>query len=340
MSTELRLLGATGTSIVIALLVTPIAIRLAVRLGFFDVPTGYKGHRVPTPYLGGAAALAAILVAALTVGGAYRSATLAGGAVLLWIVGTIDDRRSLSPVSRVFFEAVAATAVWWSGLGWSLFPSEPANLALTIVWIVGVINAFNLMDNIDGAAASVAVVSGSAVGALALLGNDVVIGALALSVAGACAGFLRYNLASPARIFLGDGGSMPIGFILGASAMIVAELHGSGWTTLNAAVLLVGLPVFDTCLVVVSRRRRHVAVFRGARDHLTHRLLPLLGSVRRVVLFLAAGQTVLCVTALAAVLVDATLVIAPFVLALLATAAALRLRLLTPAPAADASPTS
>jgi UDP-GlcNAc:undecaprenyl-phosphate GlcNAc-1-phosphate transferase len=294
MPEELRILGVLTTSGVCALLATPIAIRIAGRLRFYDVPAGYKGHPSPTPYLGGAATLAAILAGALAFGGAYRSAAVVGGAVLLWIVGTVDDRRNLSPLTRIAFEAAAASAIWASGLGWSLFPSEPANLALTLIWIVGIVNAFNLMDNMDGAAPSVAGVCGVAIGVLALVGNDFVIAGFAFAVSGACVAFLRYNLATPARIFLGDGGSMPIGFILGVCALVVAEAHGSGLTTLNAAVLLVGLPVFDTCLVVLSRRRRHVAVFKGARDHLTHRVLPFFGSARSVAIFLALGQSALC----------------------------------------------
>jgi UDP-GlcNAc:undecaprenyl-phosphate GlcNAc-1-phosphate transferase len=294
MPEEIRILGVLMTSVGVALLTTPLAIRLAGRLGFYDVPTGYKGHRSPTPYLGGAATLAAILAGALAFGGAYRSAAVVGGAVLLWTVGTVDDRRNLSPFTRVAFESVAATGLWVSGLGWSLFPSEPANLALTIIWIVGIVNAFNLMDNMDGAAPAVAGVCGIGIGALALLGNDFVIAAFAFAVSGASVAFLRYNLASPPRIFLGDGGSMPIGFILGTCALVVAQTHVSGLTTLYAAVLLVGLPIFDTCLVVVSRRRRHVAVFRGARDHLTHRVLPFFGSPRSVAIFLALGQSALC----------------------------------------------
>jgi UDP-GlcNAc:undecaprenyl-phosphate GlcNAc-1-phosphate transferase len=338
MPEEIRILGVLTTSGVFALLATPIAIRIAGRLRFYDVPLGYKGHRSPTPYLGGAATLAAILAGALAFGGAYRSAAVVGGAVLLWVVGTVDDRRNLSPLTRIAFEGVAAIALWASGLGWSIFPSEPANLALTIIWIVGIVNAFNLMDNMDGAAPSVAGVCGVAIGVLALLGDDFVIAGFAFAVSGACVAFLRYNLATPAQIFLGDGGSMPIGFILGACALVVAETHGSGWTALNAAIVLVGLPVFDTCLVVVSRRRRGVAVLTGARDHLTHRLLPILGSVRGVVLFLVGCQALLCTSAVAAVLGEGAVDVVPAALTVaLAAMTAASLRLPTATPAADVS---
>jgi UDP-GlcNAc:undecaprenyl-phosphate/decaprenyl-phosphate GlcNAc-1-phosphate transferase len=123
---------------------------------------------------------------------------------------------------------------------------------------------------------------------------------LALALAGACVGFLKYNLASPARIFLGDGGSMPIGFVLAAAVMGLPEMNVSGVSTLIPAALLVGLTIFDTTLVIVSRSRRRVRIYSGARDHITHRLLPLLRSPRAVVIVLALVQTILCGLAIAA----------------------------------------
>lgn len=300
MSAELRVIGAAASSIVVVMLATPIAIRLALRTGFLDVPVGYKGHRAPTPYLGGAVALAAVLVGGVLFGGDLgRSAPIVAGAVVLWGVGTVDDRRGLPPLPRVLVEVGAATCLWATGLGWSLFSSELANLALTNLWVVGIVNAFNLMDNMDGAAPSVATVCGSAVGLLALGQDDIAVAAFALAAAGACGAFLRYNLTSPARIFLGDGGSMPIGFVIAACAIVAVETYASGWTALNAAVLLIGLPVFDTILVVVSRWHRGVAIQRGARDHLTHRMRDRLGSARAVALLLAIGQAVLCASAFA-----------------------------------------
>jgi UDP-GlcNAc:undecaprenyl-phosphate/decaprenyl-phosphate GlcNAc-1-phosphate transferase len=284
-----------------ALAVTPVAIRLARRTAFYDHPEGYKAHLAPTPYLGGAAVLTAFAAGALVVDGGHGEVGLILiGAVGLWVVGTLDDRRTLRPAYRLVAAALAAALLWANGLGWQLFPAEGANLAVTILWVVGLVNAFNLMDNMDGAAGAVASASGAGAAALALVGEAPHLAGLGLAVSGACLGFLRYNLASPARIFLGDGGSMPIGFVVAATLMAlpVAEAGGS---VLVSATFVVGLPIIDTGLVIVSRRRRRVAVCRGGRDHTTHRLLRVLPSPRKVAVLLAVVQALLCTAGLFAV---------------------------------------
>jgi UDP-GlcNAc:undecaprenyl-phosphate GlcNAc-1-phosphate transferase len=171
------------------------------------------------------------------------------------------------------------------------------DLAVTLLWVVGLTNAFNLMDNMDGAAGTVGAVSAAGAGALATANGDPALGAIAFALAGACAGFLRFNLARPSRIFLGDAGSMPVGLVVAAT--IMASPEGSlGWAGLLALAPLAGLPIFDTTLVVISRSRRGLAVLSGARDHLTHRLLEPLGSARAVAAVLAAAQGLLCLLAL------------------------------------------
>ena len=211
----------------------------------------------------------------------------------LWALGTLDDRRGLAAWPRVAAECVAAIVLWSTGLGWDLLPGDAADIALTIVWVVGLVNAFNLIDNMDGAAATVAAVTAAAVGALALIEGDVALAVLTFGLAGACLGFLPYNLASPARIFLGDGGSLPIGFIVAASIMALPIGDELGFEHLLAAVLLAGLPVLDTTLVSISRRRAGISLLTGGRDHLTHRLAVRLGSPRTVALALGAAQACL-----------------------------------------------
>jgi UDP-GlcNAc:undecaprenyl-phosphate GlcNAc-1-phosphate transferase len=171
---------------------------------------------------------------------------------------------------------------------------------------VGIVNAFNLMDNLDGAAGTVGGVSATGVGVLAATQGEMAIAATAFAVAGACAGFLRFNLARPSRVFLGDGGSMPLGFLLAASVTAIPATEGFGTAAVFAVVPLVGLAVLDTTLVVVSRVRRGIGVLTGGRDHLTHRLLTLLGSPQMVALTLAAAQATLCF--LGFLLFDSTIV--------------------------------
>ncbi|MFL5866236.1 MAG: O-antigen ligase family protein, partial [Thermoleophilaceae bacterium] len=194
-----------------------------------------------------------------------------------------------------------AVLLWESNLGWQVFHADGLNLALTLVWVLGIVNAFNFMDNMDGAAATVGALAAAAVAGLALVHGDPALAVVCGGLAGACAGFLPYNLAGPARIFLGDGGSLPIGFVVASSLMALSASKGLGWPLLLAAILLVGLPVADTALVLISRRRARVPLLSGGSDHLTHRLLTRLGSPRRVALALAAVQTLLGAVAIGVV---------------------------------------
>jgi UDP-GlcNAc:undecaprenyl-phosphate GlcNAc-1-phosphate transferase len=149
------------------------------------------------------------------------------------------------------------------------------------------------------------------VAAIAGLHDDLVLAALALALCGGCAGFLRYNLAAPARIFLGDGGSMWVGFVVAGAVMALPSTSGAdGLTALAIAALLVGLPVLDTSLVVVSRRRRAIPLMTGGRDHLTHRLHARLRSARAVAATLGMLQGVLCLVAVSAWSVSRPLAIA------------------------------
>ncbi len=284
-------------------LATPAAIAIARRTAFYDRPVGYKRHGTPTPYLGGAAVVLGLLagVCALGTGVADLWAVLVA-AVALLAVGTVDDRVGLSISPRLAVELGAAALLFYEGFGWTAFGNEAADLLLTAVFVVAVVNAYNLMDNLDGAAPTVALVSAAAIAIYATAHSDPLVGALGMALAGACAGFLPYNLARPgARIFLGDGGSMAIGVTLAALLMSLPAVGGFGWELIPVMVVMVGLPAFDTALVTVSRLRRRVTVLSGACDHLTHRLFDRLGSCRRVAVALAGGQAVLSGFAIALV---------------------------------------
>ncbi len=277
-----------------------LAMRVARGTSFMDQPGGHKAHGMSTPYLGGVAVLLALLAAVDLASSAaiVHLLVILLCAVLLAIVGTIDDRLTVSPYWRLLAEAIAAVAVWASHLGFTVFDSGALNLVLTVVWVIGVVNAFNLFDNLDGACASMACVSATGAGVLGLLHAEWHLAVLGFAIAGSCGGFLRHNLAAPARIFLGDGGSMPLGFLIACLAMATTGGRGLGATELLECGLLAGLPVLDTTLVVISRRRRGASVLTGGRDHLTHRLLTRLHAPWRVALVLAAVQAALGALAL------------------------------------------
>jgi UDP-GlcNAc:undecaprenyl-phosphate GlcNAc-1-phosphate transferase len=306
---EIRLVGAFVLSVVVALVATPAARRLAIRTGFLDHPAGYKKHLRSTPYLGGAAVMAGVVAGTLVFGVADDFTRLVAAAMLLFALGTVDDRIGLGVTPRLIAQVATAVALWMVNLGWTMLPGDAANLMLTIVWVVGITNAFNLMDNQDGATGTVAAVCTAGAGGLALIQGDPGLAIVAFAVSGACIGFLPYNLAKPAKIFLGDGGSMPLGMLVACTIMAVPD--GSlDWTLLLASAPLAGLPILDTTLVVVSRLRRRAPVLSGGRDHLTHRLLGLVGTERRVALVLGASQAALCGLSIALFQLDPETVVA------------------------------
>ena len=322
MPLEARLLVGLMLAMAIAYAATPVAIRIAAHFNFYDVPVGYKGHRTPTPYLGGAAVVSAFVVAVLVfTSDPQHTLPVLGGVVVLWAVGTLDDRRPVPPWQRVAVEMSLAGGLWAADLGWSLGVGPAVDLLATVVWVVAVVNAFNLFDNMDGASSTMAGVVAGAVAVLGLVQSDVWLVATGAALCGACLGFLPHNLSRPsARIFLGDGGSMPIGFAIAALVMIGASTAAAEWQALVMGLLLVGVPALDTCLVVVSRRRRGISILTGGRDHLTHRTHARLSTVHASVAALGAGQALLAALALVAVQ-GGTKLLVPVVLAYLAAMA-------------------
>jgi UDP-GlcNAc:undecaprenyl-phosphate GlcNAc-1-phosphate transferase len=303
---------------------TPYAIAAANRMRFYDVPFGYKGHVRPTPYLGGAAVMAGFVIAVFLAAGDWqKTAPLVGGVALLWVVGTIDDRRTVSPALRVLVELGLAVLVWAAGLGWDLHVGGAVDLALTCLWVLAVVNAFNLFDNMDGAASIMALAVSVGAALIGVVRGDAWLAVGAASLGGACMGFLPRNLSRPARIFLGDGGSMPMGFAAAVLVMVAAGTSVVAWQSLLVALLLVAIPALDTSLVVVSRRRRGVPVLSGGRDHLTHRARVFLPSARAVALMLGAIQAVVSVAAVLAIQGGGSFVAIAAILYLLAAAAAI-----------------
>jgi UDP-GlcNAc:undecaprenyl-phosphate/decaprenyl-phosphate GlcNAc-1-phosphate transferase len=286
-------LGA-GVAAVAASVATPLAIRLARHVDFYDMPREYRQHRAPTPLLGGAAVIGAFIAAAIAVGASGRLVVLVVCAVGLWVVGTIDDLIAVAPVWRLLTETGVALTLVAVGLGWSMY-GQAGDIALTVLWIIGLVNGFNLMDNLDGACASVACASAAGIGTLAALNGDFTAAGLALALAASCAVFLHWNLAGPARIFLGDGGSRPIGLLIAGLAIVAVRHIHAGHAQVVVGALMAGVVILDTALVSVSRTRRGVTLVTGGRDHLSHRLLPVLRTPRGVAAALAVSQAALCV---------------------------------------------
>jgi UDP-GlcNAc:undecaprenyl-phosphate GlcNAc-1-phosphate transferase len=298
MSPELTVAVAAASGGVASLVATPLAIRAARRLDVYDHPHGYHKHAAPTPLLGGLAVAAAVLVSAAAIGASWKLLVLLGCAVGVCALGTIDDVVTVAPKWRLLAETAAALALFAVGLGWNVYGGA-GGAVLTVLWVVGVVNGFNLMDNLDGACGSVACVSAAGIGTLAAVDGDYAVAGLAFALAAACAAFLLWNLAGPARIFLGDGGSRPIGLLVAGLAMATGRGVDVGGDALLVGALLTGVVILDTALVTLSRTRRGVTLVTGGRDHLSHRLLTVLGSPRTVAAALATLQATLCALAIA-----------------------------------------
>ena len=275
-------------------LLTPLAIRRARRLAFFDLPAGYKGHRQPTPYLGGTAIVVGLLTGVAAGGLHHHYALIVGCVLIVWAMGTVDDKFDLPILWRVAVEIGIGLTLALNGLGWHVFHVGALDDALSVLWVLGVMNAFNLMDNMDGAAATTAAASALGAAVIALLSNQRGPATICLATAGACIGFLPRNLANPSRIFMGDGGSLPLGLLVSALAMTSVTQKYLGPRGVIVGALLVGLVIFDTTLVTISRTRGGRSVLTGGRDHTTHRLRQWLGTPQNVALTLAVTQLVLC----------------------------------------------
>lgn len=305
-----------------ALALTPIAGRLARWAGAIDMPEARRIHSVPTPRWGGLAVvsattlslvisvafLAASRVALASLG--WLAGAIACGGALLFAVGLIDDRISLRPRVKLVAEVAAAALVVFAGCRVrTLFGVEPGSLSIpvTIVWIVAVINAFNMVDGLDGLAAGLAVIIGLTLMLLSLRASANGTALLMASLCGASLGFLCYNF-NPASIFLGDSGSLPLGFLM---AVVSAEASGKGSTVASilVPVMALGLPLTELSLTILRRLLRAVDVVRSAaprgqyrfrlagkaalftadRDHIHHRLLALGLSQRRATLLMYAA---------------------------------------------------
>ena len=183
--------------------------------------------------------------------------------------------------------------LWDVGLGWSVFSSGTANLLLTVVWVVAVVNAINLLDLLDGAAASTVAACAAACAAVAGVFSDTLIAVLALALCGSCLGFLRHNLRSPSAIFLGDGGTMPLGLLTAVSIEALSWGRTSGLAAISGGMLLCGLPIFDMTFRIFSRLRRGDTLLTAGPDSIANWLRARMPSARWVALALGLAQATL-----------------------------------------------
>lgn len=287
--------GAVLVVFVLALTVTAVSVpwvrRLAVGLGFVDVPAARKLHAEPMPLLGGAAIVLGLVVGLLLAvwvvyGRVPRSVAgvlLASGTVAL--VGLVDDRRSLPAWAKLGGQFLGFAILVYFGIRVRLPLPELANLALTFLWLAGISNAVNFLDNMDGLCAGLSAVAAAFILLLGLLNDQYLVAGLAAALLGACLGFLRHNF-PPARIFMGDAGSLFLGFLLAVLGIQLRFPANSNFVTWMVPLFVLGLPIFDMTLVVVSRLRRGVSPITAGKDHVSHRLAAREFTTRETVLVL------------------------------------------------------
>jgi UDP-GlcNAc:undecaprenyl-phosphate/decaprenyl-phosphate GlcNAc-1-phosphate transferase len=260
-----------------ALLRSPLGERLVA------VPTSERWHGSPTPTFGGVGIFCGLMtgIAAAVAAGVIEPTTellgIVCGCTVIFAAGFLDDVFHLSPFLKLLAQVVAAAIVIASGLRVELFANNIVAVAVALVWLVGITNAFNLLDNMDGLAATLATVACAyfAIDAAAVHGNKLVI-VLALSLGFACAGFLPFNLriGRNATVFMGDGGSQLLGFAL-ASLGLAASWTAAGTTvaTVMLPLIVLAIPILDTTLVTAVRILEGRPVTQGGRDHTSHRLV-------------------------------------------------------------------
>jgi len=263
-------------ALVLAMAMTPMARWLAPRMGMMDRPDARKLHQTPVPRLGGAAIYLAFIVAALILGERYnftQFGSILVGATGVSFMGLIDDRWGLRPVIKLMGQILAALLLYASGLYVEVFHHPVFNVLATILWVIFITNAINLLDNMDGLASGVAAIAAAFFGLMCSFSGQYLVGALSVAVLGACLGFLRYNL-NPANIFMGDSGSLFLGFTLAAIGIKLRFPDNVNFVTWMVPVLVMALPIFDTSLVIISRLRRRLnPLTTPGRDHTSHRLV-------------------------------------------------------------------
>src|SRR6266403_2814996 len=315
------------------MLVVPVR-ALALRVGMVDLPGPRKVHLKPIPLLGGLAMYAAVVIAVLFAFQGPARAQVVGiliGATLVAGVGILDDRGVLHHQVKLFIGMPLAAAILMvSGIRAQVFSvllggrgGEYLDVALTVVWVVGITASFSILDHMDGLCAGIAAMASVFFAMLAYLHGQTLVTTLAAAGLGAATGFLRWNF-KPATIFMGDGGAMFLGFLMATLGLKLRMEHTSHLASWLAPILILGVTIFDTTLVTISRARRGLLPFATpGKDHAAHRLSNLGLGHRGAVLslyllgaFSGSAAVLVCYISATAALLLAVLIIAAMLVAI------------------------
>ena len=300
-------------ALIVALAATPAVIVLADKTGAMDAPDARKVHKGPMPRIGGLAIYCGFMVSVLLMLNFGELAPemangvigLLLGGTLIVIIGLIDDYKNLPAKVKLLGQIVAACVVVYFDVRID-FITDPFGDYLyleylaapaTVFWIVGLTNTVNLIDGLDGLAAGVSTIASITIMLVALQENVTLVALFTAALAGAAIGFLRYNF-NPARIFMGDTGSMFLGFIL-AGVSVIGAVKSTATIALIVPILALGLPIMDTTFAIIRRYRGGVPIFKPDKGHLHHRLLDLGFSQKQAVLLMYVISALLGLSAVA-----------------------------------------
>lgn len=282
-------------SIMISYLMTPIAIKVAYAVGAIDIPKDARRvHSKPIPRLGGLAIFVAFMTTYLALNSISGSKEwgLIAGSIMIVGIGALDDIRPISAKLKLAVQIVAALILYFSGIRIDFLtnyfgPSEMVyvgmlSLPITIFWIVGITNTVNLIDGLDGLAAGISTIAAASLAYVALVNGRMETALVTTIIVGSCLGFLPYNF-NPAKIFMGDTGSLFLGFMLAATS-IDGSIKGATFIVFAAPILALGLPIFDTSFAILRRFLSGRPIMEADKGHLHHRLLSLGYHQRTVVL--------------------------------------------------------
>lgn len=273
-------IAALVTSLSLSLWLVPKIRTFAINAEIFDKPDERKNHKEPIPQLGGVAIYLAFLITTLIyVPLTTPIITLLLGASMIVCLGIIDDIFIARAWAKLLGQILIAAITFKSGIRIDSFTIPTGNvmildwlsLPLTIFWIIGIINAVNLIDGVDGLASGITAISASCLATIAIITHQPQAGILLLILTGSCLGFLRYNFA-PAKIYMGDTGSMLLGYIL-ATVSIMGVLKSSATLSLFVPIFAMGIPIGDTLFSILRRAKNKKPIFGADNGHIHHKLL-------------------------------------------------------------------
>jgi UDP-GlcNAc:undecaprenyl-phosphate GlcNAc-1-phosphate transferase len=296
------------TALVLSLAVTPIAIRIAPKIGAIDIPKDNRRmHTKAMPRFGGVAIyLGTIISMLIFMPLDTKTLGVIAGGTLIFLVGVIDDLKGMPAKVKLLCQIICAFILFQFSVRIS-FISDPfgegyfyfpwiVSLIVTIVWIVGITNTINLIDGLDGLAAGVACIASLSIAYIAYIHGRTEIVMAMLAIAGGCAGFLPFNF-SPAKIFMGDGGSLFLGFML-AGLSVMSPIKSATMVVTVVPVLVLGLPIFDTAFAILRRIVNGRPIMEADKGHLHHRIMDAGLGQRRTVLTLYGISGVMGVAAI------------------------------------------